>query len=662
MLQEVARSETVKYQDEPAEVYQFAGFRLDVRERALARLDTGDNNVALPDKAFGTLMVLLRNAGRLVGKDELLNSVWAGANVDENNLNKSVHAIRRALGESSGDQRFIETVKKHGFRFVADVKKIVPPPNSSTLSESPREPDISPVRDFPHLLPRTEPHTAKRNSSIYLAAAVALVVLSVPGVLVNRYAGRGTAGGSSSLAVLPLRSLDAGDNYLGLGVADAIIRRMSQTGTLTVRPTSAVRRYQAAETDGLSAGRELGVDTVLEGTVQRSGDRLRVSVNLLRVSDGRSLWADNLDMAASDAFAIQDKVAAQVAKNLQLRLDTAQKEQLTSGYAPNAIAYEYYLKGVYSFDQRWYNIESRPQMEATIALFKKAVDADPNYALAHAQLAYAYAFTAVYVDPTEQSWADHAREEIDRADALDPQLPETHVARHHLLLSAQGGYQIEAAIRELQQAQRVNPNIGHDDLAFDYGHLGLEDMFEREAERAMEIDPTGAFLKSTTAIIYLNIKRYDKWLAFRQKYFDGRPGTDYLIGVGRLDEAQTMNDQVLAKSPDDPFARLQKATLLALKGNFTAAEEEIPFALGKYPHKTRGYHHVAYDIACIYALEGKSSDALEWLKTSAATGFPNYPLFERDPYLDRIRQDPQFVQFMADLKSKYESVKQEFAH
>ncbi|HYX40233.1 MAG TPA: protein kinase, partial [Pyrinomonadaceae bacterium] len=155
-----------------------------------------------------------------------------------------------------------------------------------------------------------------------------------------------------SLAVLPLKSLDAGENYLGLGIADAVIRRISQTGELTVRPTSAVRRYLNEETDALAAARQLNVDAVLEGSVQRADDRLRVSINLLRTSDGVSLWAESFDMRMTDIFTIQDTVAQQVASRLRLQLDPSQQARLTKRYTSNPIAYEYYLKGVYTFDQR----------------------------------------------------------------------------------------------------------------------------------------------------------------------------------------------------------------------------------------------------------------------------------------------------------------------
>jgi TolB-like protein len=507
------------------------------------------------------------------------------------------------------------------------------------------------------------PQSAKRFPPAYLTAA-SIVVLVAWGALIFRYAGPlvGSAnGGTPTLAVLPLRPLDPGDNYLGLGVADAIIRRLSRTGTITVRPTSSVRRYLTEEVDALTAARNLGVETIMEGTVLRSGDRLRVSVNLLRSSDGRSLWSDSFDMSASDAFAIQDKVAQQVASSLQVRLDPTKREGSKARYTPSSIAYEYYLKGLYSFDQRGFNIAGRPQHEATIALFKKSIEADPNYAPAHAQLAYAYAWMGIYVDEKEQDkWVELTKEEISKADALDPQLPETHIARHHVLLSAHEGFQTEAAVRELIQAKKLDPNFGGIDLAVAYNHLGLEDMFDKEQQRTLESDPTSEFNKMIFGFQLIFARRYDDWLAYREKYFDGKPDIPYLMGKGRIDEAQQQYERLQAHGWDAETSPGYKAILLALKGNRHAAESEVSDLIKRLPFKNNSYHHATYDIACTYALIGKSAEAVYWLRETASTGFPSYPMFERDRYLDPIRNAPEFIQFMAEMKSQNERARQEF--
>ena len=462
-----------------------------------------------------------------------------------------------------------------------------------------------------------------------------------------------------SLAVLPLRSLNnTGDTYMGLGIADAVIRRISQTGELTVRPTSAVRKYLNEEVDSLEVARQLSVDAVFEGTVQREGDRLRVSVNLLRTSNGESLWADSFDMRSTDIFTIQDEVAQQVAARLRLRLNPTQQMRLAKRSTSNPVAYEYYVKGMYSLDQRGWSIEDKPQMEATIALFKQAISADPQYALAHAQLAYAYAWMAIFIE-LDPVWVGHARGEMRQAEALDSQLAETHVARHLILWSAYEGYQTEAAIHELLLAQQLNPGIGHLELGVIYWHNGLEDQAGRELQRALEIDPTNEKVKEELYNSTALSGRINEALEVQQRFFNSGPGLKYYLEKNRLNDAQPLLEQALAKDPNDPAVRLRKALFLALKQDFHAAEAEIPWILEHIP-KNRAYHHNAYEIARVYALAGKSQEAIKWLREAAATGLPCYPLFERDPYLNRIRQAPEFIQFMSEMKAQLEKYKREF--
>ena len=462
-----------------------------------------------------------------------------------------------------------------------------------------------------------------------------------------------------SLAVLPLKPLGAEENYLGLGIADAAIRRLSQTGRLIVRPTSAVRRYLNEDGDALAAAKQLGVDSVLEGSLQRAGDRLRVTVNLLRTLDGASLWSDSFDVQMADIFTVQDTVAQQLASRLRLPLDASQKAQLTKHYTSNPVAYEFYLKGVYNFDQRMR--DPAQMMRNTIGFYQQAIEADPNFALAHAQLAYAYSVMAVFLEPTQPKWVEHARDEIDRAQQLDPQLAETHLARFQLAYSEFEGYNGEAAVREALLANQLNPNVGHAELAYMYNHLGLEDLAARELARALEIDPTSEALRETTRLMYELQSRYDDYAADTTIRHDGRYEALYLVSKGRMNEVQKVMDE-WSISPANRFGFLSAhALLLALRGDFGAAEAAIPAVLRQHPLKDPLYHHDTYDIACIYALQGKSTDAVKWLRESAVSGYHLYPRYTRDHFLDRIRQAPEFVRFVAEMKAENDRYRHEFS-
>jgi len=502
----------------------------------------------------------------------------------------------------------------------------------------------------------------KRRSTLWASAALVILALAL---FLYTWRFRGTVASPTtpikSLAVLPLKSLDAGQNDLGLGIADAVIRKVSQTGELIVRPTSAVRRYVADDTDALTAAHQLSADAVLEGSVQRANDHLRVSVNLLRTIDGASLWADNFDMRMTDIFAIQDTVAQQVAAKLQLQLNPAQQTRLTKRSTTNAIAYEFYVKGMADVYELGYGAEGKPKVLNVIEFFKKAIAADPNYALAHAQLAYAYTWMALFIEPTEPAWADRAREEIKQAQTLDPQLAETHLASSLLLWSAYDGWQIDAAIREVRLAQQIDPNVGHPDLAGLYQHAGLEKLAAYELDRALETNPTSRGVKVEFLQMADIVREYDRELADRQRFFgEGKPDVWYLMSKGRLEEAKRALDEMQAKHPGDERLPQTWGVFFALKGDFRSAEAKIPEVLKRYPIKGPVYHHATYDIACVYALEGKADEAVRWLKETAATGFPCYPLFARDPFLNRIRQSAAFVDFMNESKVKWDASRKEF--
>jgi len=462
-----------------------------------------------------------------------------------------------------------------------------------------------------------------------------------------------------SLAVLPLKPLGAEENYLGLGIADAAIRRLSQTGRLIVRPTSAVRRYLNEDGDALAAAKQLGVDSVLEGSLQRAGDRLRVTVNLLRTLDGASLWSDSFDVRMADIFTVQDTVAQQLASRLRLQLDASQQAQLTKHYTSNPVAYEFYLKGVYNFDQRMR--DPAQMIQNTIKFYQQAIEADPNFALAHAQLAYAYSVMAVFQEPTQPEWVEHTREEIDRAQQLDPQLAETHLARFQLLYSEFEGYNGEAAVREALLANQLNPNVGHAELAYMYNHLGLEDLAARELARALEVDPTSEALRETTRLMYELQSRFDDYAADTTIRHEERYEALYLVSKGRVNEVQKVMDAWSTRGANRSGLLSTQALLLALRGDFRGAEAEIPAVLSQHPLKDPLYHHDTYDIACIYALQGKGTDAVKWLRESAVNGYHLYPRYTRDHFLDRIRQAPEFIQFVAEMKAENDRYRHEFS-
>ncbi|MCI0420248.1 MAG: hypothetical protein L0387_32110 [Acidobacteria bacterium] len=505
----------------------------------------------------------------------------------------------------------------------------------------------------------------KRNKAAVLAATLgAGIILALVAALSYRLLFRGAPTAVSpeikSLAVLPFSSLNqqTKEDYLGLGIAADIITKVSQSRELTVRPTSAVRKYVKQETDALAAARELKVDAVLDSTYLQVGDQLRVTVNLLRVEDGTSLWAEQFDERFTDIFAIQDKVSQQVAQRLRLRLSPAQEARLTKRHTSSLEAYNYYATAMYHSGSIGPDPRTRPESDLTIDLFKKAIELDPQYALAHAQLGYAYSRIAVFQEDNP-ALIEQAKQELGIAERLDPQLADVHVARYFIVFSQYEGWQVEAAIRELRFAQQLDPNAGHSELADVYHHIGLEDQAVEQFEIALKVDPNNDRTKEYYAGHYYQSARPDEGLEASKRLFNRGPEHRYYLEKRMVQEATPLVGQEYHKDPGSPWKFGHQVLLLALQGKHQEAQATVPSIL-KRERRYRGYHHGTYNIARIYALGGKSEEALKWLRVTVQEGFPCYPLFLRDSMLDRIRKDPAFLQFMTEMKTRWEGYQREF--
>ncbi len=393
-----------------------------------------------------------------------------------------------------------------------------------------------------------------------------------------------------SLAILPLKSLDSGENYMGLGIADGIIRRISPTDALTVRPVSAVRRYLDEQTDAMAAANQLGVEAVLEGTIQTSGDRTRVNVNLLRVQDATSLWSDSFDVRSTDVFSVQDNVAQKIANTLKVKLDPAQRERLTKRYTSNAEAYSYFTKAMFHFGSvRADFVRHQDELATAIEQFEKAYAIDPDYALAYSQCAYAYAWKAVFLNGNKQD-IDRAGELLRIAERIDPELPDVHVARSFMLYSWYEYWNVPAAIREIRMAQSLDPNAGHIELSELYFHLGLESQSLREKEIAMQIDPTDEGIKrSLVNELYLSM-RPDEALEADRKYFGGGTNETYYLQKRMFKEAEDLIEEVAKSDPANLAVLDLRAALFASQGKHKKAQAVLRELIPRLKMR-RDYHH-----------------------------------------------------------------------
>jgi TolB-like protein/DNA-binding winged helix-turn-helix (wHTH) protein/Flp pilus assembly protein TadD len=652
-------------------IYEFGPFRLIPEERQLLR----DNQpVPLADKPFELLVVLVENSGHLIKKGELMERIWPDTSVEEANLSVNMSALRRALGEGPNEHQYVETVPRRGYRFVAGVKdRWDEGAESSTpeLSEAgdaghsvaDRERQIS----SPPLAAVSRPRVSLRRWPFVLIGLLsfsALLLALRVGGLRERLLDRGDPVRIQSLAVLPLENLsgDPSQDYFADGVTEALITDLAKISAIRVMSRSSVMRYKGERRALPEISRELDVDAVLTGSVVRSGERVRIAVQLVDAATDRNLWADSYERDLRDVLALQRKVARDIVGEVRIKLRPQEQVQAGSVRPVNPEAYDLYLRG------RFYlNRQNRDDNEAAITALERAVAADPTFAAAYAELAQAYVWKLFLFAPAERQWEEKAFVAAEKALALDPDLAAAHLARGRLLWTPANHFPHEKAIREYRRALTLDPTLdeARNQLALVYCHIGAFDEALRESREAEATNPNNNLAQLRIGQTLNFQGKYEEALSVLRSIpqeanpaLVGHQIAWALFNLGRREEASATLEQLLRDYPEDSGGLFTsvRAVLAASVGQERGAEDKIQLAVerGKgFGH----FHHTAYHIACAYALMNKPEQAIKWLDVAAEDGFPCYPLFERDTNLDNLRQDARFVAFLAKLRQRWEYYK-----
>ncbi|HZJ45273.1 MAG TPA: winged helix-turn-helix domain-containing protein [Pyrinomonadaceae bacterium] len=634
---------------ESRHIYEFGPFRLIPSERQLWRDKAA---VSLKPKVFDLLVVLVENSGRLIEKEELMKRIWPDSFVEEANLSVTVSALRRALGEGPEDNRFVETVPRHGYRFVANVKGF-----SEYSDDHPKPTENEPVASSPSIAsPR--PLFSRR---VWAAALVVLLIgVSIIGLnrLREKIGSNTTAAGVQSLAVLPLENAtgDASQDYFASGITDALIAGISKVQVLRVMSRQAVMKYKNSGKSPAEIGRELHLDAVIAGSVTRSGDRVQVLLRMIDGPTGRNLWSSSYDRDMRDVLKLQSDVTRDVADEVGLKIVTQQQDPDAS---LNVEAYDDYLRGKFYLYR-----QTREDNEVAIADLEKAVTKDPNFAAAHAALAQAYTWKLFLFVPNEKQLEEKAFVAVEKALTLDPNSAVAYLARGRLLWTPANHFPHDRAIREYRRALELDPTLdeARNQLALVYCHIGALDEALQESKLALTTDPNNNLAQYRIGQTLNFQLKYDEALSVLRAIpqnanpaLIGHQTAWALFNLGKREEASAMLEQLLKDHPEDSggvFTSVQ-AVLAAAVGQVKLAEDRIKTAV----EKGRGFghfHHTAYHIACAYAIMNKPDEAMKWLEAAAEDGFPCYPLFEKDSNLDNLRQDPRFVGFLAKQKKRWE--------
>lgn len=464
-----------------------------------------------------------------------------------------------------------------------------------------------------------------------------------------------------SIAVLPLENLsgDPQQDYFADGMTESLIADLGRIGAFRVISMPSVLQYKNTRKSVTEIGRELNVDAVLKGSVERTGDRAQLALQLTHAATDRKLWNDRYDQPLRDVFSLRKEVTSDIVNTLKVETPRQGQGRLREPRPVNPEAYDQYLRGKFYLHR-----QNREDNAAAITALEQAVEKDDTFAEAFAELAQAYVWKLYLFSPGEKQWAEKAFVAVGKALALDKDLAVAYLARGRLLWTPENRFPHEMVIKEYRHALSLDPNLdeARNQLSLVYCHIGAFDEALHEAQNALATNPTNNLAQFRIAETLNFQGKYEQALAaLRATPKEANPRLVWhqtvwsLFNLGRRDEASATIDQFLRDYPDEDFGLFTalQAVLAASMGQERLAEDKINLSIkdGKgFGH----FHHSAYYIACAYALMNKPEDALKWLEFAANDGFPCYPLFERDPNLNNIRQDARFISFMTRQKDQWE--------
>lgn len=643
------------------QIYEFGPFRLDATERILLR---EGELVPLPLKAFETLLALIERRGHVIDKDELMQKVWPDTFVEEGNLAKNISALRKILSNGNGAQDYIETIPKRGYRFVAQVKELSDGPMDLIVAERVRahiateeeEDDSSsdsaalPFSPQQALPPSTsQPGRAwRRRKVIFLVIGLLLVaggaITFYYWLRANRTQQAEVEVKVKSLAVLPFKFVGAEkeDEYLGVGLTYALTTQLGNLRQVVVRPTSAVMKYRDKEQDAVAAGRALGVDAVLEGRVQKFGERISVRWQLVSVQDGTLIWGGDSTHQFSDILLLQDSISHQIVRALALTLTGKEQEQLAKHYTENTEAYNSYLRGRVFWDRRgadWAN--------KAIASFEQAIKLDPNYALAYAGLADTYIVLGDHGTKPSKEAFPQAREAALRALAIDETLAEAHASLAHV--KARFDWDWPGAEAECKRAIDLNPNY-----ALAYGWYGIFLNCQRRFDEALavirqaqEIDPVSPSLFVYASATYLRAGQPDQAIEQARKALDLDP--DFVTAyphLGQAYEQKGMYQEAIAAFNRAHSLGIPSQSLLGHVYAVAGKRQEALKLLDELKALSAQRYLKPYGFAVIYVGLGEHEKALEWLNRAIEDHDTFASNLATDARFNPLRSDPRFVDLL----------------
>lgn len=662
-------------------IYEFEDFRLDAAHLMLYR---NEQETPLAPKVIETLLALVERPGEVLGKDELMKLVWTDSIVEEGNLSQNLYLLRKTLGDGKNGKPMIETFRRRGYRFVAEVRRVETSSAESRIlgdrflssSASPRQ-TASPsnigavvaLADWRHETDKHQPvqssgqstklELASTNSAFkskpkYLAYAIAGLILGVIGLSYNYfYLGKTGSGmdGPKTIAVLPLKPIDSAnrDAIYEIGIADSLIQRINSTKGFIARPLSGTRQYMDVDQDALTAGKEQQVDYVLASTYQVASGKIRISAQLLDVATGQIEETYKSEQDAADAFAMQDAIVDEIGNRLLARFGTSASGPPAKRGTGNEAAYRLYLDGMYLYDKR-----TVADAQKAVEKLEQAIQFDKNYARAWAGKAHAHRSLGNFggsLSPHEEY--RKSMEALSMALVLDENLADAHSALCENKFFYE--YDYDGAERECKRAIDLDPNssLAHEIYSRYLLTRGRFDEAISEIKTAIDLEPASLFSQRTYGICLFYARRDADAVAQFKRVVEMDPNftaiyhwlTNTLLSQGSQAEAFDffMQSQALRKADEKTLQAFR--TAYQTSGWPGVGRERVR---GFDESKIRSY----FLEASLTAHTGDKDKAFEYLEKSYQRREWGIPYLQIDPSLDALRSDPRYENLVSRVGSK----------
>ncbi|MEZ5345294.1 MAG: winged helix-turn-helix domain-containing protein [Pyrinomonadaceae bacterium] len=652
--------------------YEFGEYRLDTTNGQLFRLDFP---VSLTQKSYEILRFFVENRGRILKKEELLDSLWEGSFVEEANLTQHIYMLRKALRQNRDENVFIETIPKNGYRFIADVREIdntYASPVKGNGSTGKEHRAISPngsqqgyvqisTSDKPsgkrltnyfeslgiHLSRRTIALFASLIGFLFVSAAVAGFAI----VKGRMSAGAGGDIRNKSIAVLPFKQIDdEKDAKLGIGIADVLIARLAHLDEIDVRPTTSIIRFEGKDNSDLfDVGTKLGVDCIIEGAIQRDGNKVRVTARLYDVSEKRSIWTEKFDEDYSDTFTLQDRITEKLTQRISTEIPGRTPVSPFKQYTKNEEAYRAYSMGL-----SYWSMHTKPGFLNAVQQFQKAVSEDPEFASAYAYLADTYAHTGYMEDiMTAEEARAKGTEAAKRALEIDPDNAEAMAAL--ALIYANEDRRTEA-FDLMKRSLEIKPNDAHSRhrISWMYANKGQIDRALEEMHIAQKLDPQSGYLNIYYAELLLLARKPEEALKSINKALEIEPGSlparwnrvAAYEQLGQLDKAESELPLLIERTNRDSPVLLVASRVYAKNNKRQLAQELINEVIKRDDAERYDYLMAFAEIAL-----GKKPAAVQRMRRVIERTGDNIYTIKYESKLDPIRADKLFAK---SLKEKEE--------